>query len=391
MTRKLEAERAELMAKNQAATSWGAAVGARSERIKAIDRELSRLAAAPLGDVREALELIASEQSDSAMPWARGVARAAIDALVPAGGEALSEALECLQSIADMKDNDPREPDDADWRFRALEAKRAAQCTIAALAPQNAGGERQPSSDGGFKVGVACEMPRTCRDGQHCYGHCKTASGPSEATPAPAKCGCGEFCQDLGVDSGCRYISNPPAPADDEPLSDRDHAMIDQAWENYKAAVPVATVINDNQPGRTAIIKITIDPPTLPVGTKLYAGPKMVELPPAPADDAAVAWQTVPKKATAEMIKAAYNTTIDGTTVLFFKQWEAMLAAAPTRPAKAVDVEAICAKMAEWADDFEAAAHEVPRGIKATILMTRAQEVRALLRDSNASSDKGGR
>ena len=41
----LEAERAELMAKNAAATSWGAAVGARSERIKEIDQELRRLAA----------------------------------------------------------------------------------------------------------------------------------------------------------------------------------------------------------------------------------------------------------------------------------------------------------------------------------------------------------
>lgn len=66
--------------------------------------------------------------------------------------------------------------------------------------------------------------------------------------------------------------------SDNEPLSTRDLAMIDQAWENHKAALPVATVINDNQPGRTAIIEITIDPPTLPVGTKLYAGPKMFEL-----------------------------------------------------------------------------------------------------------------
>ena len=37
----------------------------------------------------------------------------------------------------------------------------------------------------------------------------------------------------------------------------------------------------------------------------------------------------------------------------------------------------------QWADDFEAAAHEVPKGIKSTILMTRAQEVRrfALLKN----------
>lgn len=39
----LIAERAELIAKNEAATSWGAAVGARSERIKEIDRRLAAL------------------------------------------------------------------------------------------------------------------------------------------------------------------------------------------------------------------------------------------------------------------------------------------------------------------------------------------------------------
>ncbi len=37
---------------------------------------------------------------------------------------------------------------------------------------------------------------------------------------------------------------------------------------------PVATVIDDNQPGRTAIIEVMTDPPTLPVGTKLYAEPQ---------------------------------------------------------------------------------------------------------------------
>jgi hypothetical protein len=36
---------------------------------------------------------------------------------------------------------------------------------------------------------------------------------------------------------------------------------------------PVATVINDNQPGRTAIIEVMTNPPTLPVGTMLYARP----------------------------------------------------------------------------------------------------------------------
>jgi hypothetical protein len=37
----LEAERAELIAANEAATSWGAAIGARSARIDGIDRALA--------------------------------------------------------------------------------------------------------------------------------------------------------------------------------------------------------------------------------------------------------------------------------------------------------------------------------------------------------------
>lgn len=61
-------------------------------------------------------------------------------------------------------------------------------------------------------------------------------------------------------------------------FSNEDLRMIDQAWENHKASLPVAVVINDNQLGRTAIIEITIDPPTLQVGTKLYAGPKAISL-----------------------------------------------------------------------------------------------------------------
>lgn len=43
----LETERAELVAANEAAPGWGAAVGARGERIKEIDRELIRRRAAP--------------------------------------------------------------------------------------------------------------------------------------------------------------------------------------------------------------------------------------------------------------------------------------------------------------------------------------------------------
>lgn len=66
----------------------------------------------------------------------------------------------------------------------------------------------------------------------------------------------------------------PADPHEDcEPLSDDDKRLIDQAWETHKAGLPVAVVINDNQPGRTAIIEISKEPPTLTVGTKLYAAP----------------------------------------------------------------------------------------------------------------------
>ena len=51
---------------------------------------------------------------------------------------------------------------------------------------------------------------------------------------------------------------------------------IDQSWEGFKAAIPVAQVVNDNQPGKTAIIEILADPPTLGVGTKLFAAPVIV-------------------------------------------------------------------------------------------------------------------
>lgn len=57
----------------------------------------------------------------------------------------------------------------------------------------------------------------------------------------------------------------------DEPLSANDRAMINDAWETHKAAIPVAVILNDNQPGRTAIIQILCDPPTLVVGTELFA------------------------------------------------------------------------------------------------------------------------
>lgn len=43
---------------------------------------------------------------------------------------ALKRLRATLQDIADMNDEEPRQPDDADWRFRALECKRAAALAL---------------------------------------------------------------------------------------------------------------------------------------------------------------------------------------------------------------------------------------------------------------------
>jgi len=52
---------------------------------------------------------------------------------------------------------------------------------------------------------------------------------------------------------------------------------------NGQTTAPVARVINDNQPGRTAIVEILCEPPTLGVGTPLFAALSQ----PAPAAGAA--------------------------------------------------------------------------------------------------------
>lgn len=57
----------------------------------------------------------------------------------------------------------------------------------------------------------------------------------------------------------------------DAELDAADLMKIDDAWQNFKAAGPVARVINDNQPGNTAIIEILRSPPTLGVGTELFS------------------------------------------------------------------------------------------------------------------------
>lgn len=53
--------------------------------------------------------------------------------------------------------------------------------------------------------------------------------------------------------------------------------LVEQSWQNFKAAIPVAVVVNDNQSGKTAIIEILSDPPTLGIGTKLYCAPVVVK------------------------------------------------------------------------------------------------------------------
>lgn len=65
------------------------------------------------------------------------------------------------------------------------------------------------------------------------------------------------------------------AEMDDQMAHDFAHE-VEQGWQNFKSALPVAEVVNDNQPGKTAIIEILTQPPTLAVGTKLYAMPVIV-------------------------------------------------------------------------------------------------------------------
>lgn len=92
----LQAERAELIAKNVAATSWGAAVGARSERIKGIDRELRLLdqrdapALDPLSMLLDAATFIERANPKWAAAARKAVATSRAAAQLPqdGGGEA---------------------------------------------------------------------------------------------------------------------------------------------------------------------------------------------------------------------------------------------------------------------------------------------------------------
>jgi hypothetical protein len=57
----------------------------------------------------------------------------------------------------------------------------------------------------------------------------------------------------------------------------QDAEVVTSAWERFKASMPAAKVINDNQPDNQAIVQVLCDPPTLPVGTLLYVSRQAVE------------------------------------------------------------------------------------------------------------------
>jgi hypothetical protein len=88
---------------------------------------------------------------------------------------------------------------------------------------------------------------------------------------APHDVETGERAADELSDLVLAILSDEETDAFDAELDAADLMKIDEAWEKHKAAGPVAKVINDNQPGKTAIVEILLDPPTLPVGTMLFA------------------------------------------------------------------------------------------------------------------------
>jgi hypothetical protein len=241
-------------------------------------------------------------------------ALAAIDALAPAGGVGglpsvtwWNGAKGPATNLADSLDAYARVRPGGDRDTWAMRAAARWIREVTALAPQNAGGERQQDDNPHRE-----RQCRYCGKSHDLFEWCKEAHDAeagitSEATPAPAKCGCGEFCQDLGVDSGCRYISNPPAPADDAAVAWRFRAK-NEPW-----------TVSDFKP---------------------FADWKYIE-------------------------------------PLF------------TRPAKAVDVEAIKRAISdhiEYGYERANSRSETIFGIDEA-----AETVLALLSDSNASSDKGGR
>lgn len=81
------------------------------------------------------------------------------------------------------------------------------------------------------------------------------------------------FCQrEVDGRRTLKFIAEAEAAFDAAPDNDAEmDADIDASLSRIRAAIPVARIINDNQPGNTAVVEIYTNPPTLPVGTLLYA------------------------------------------------------------------------------------------------------------------------
>jgi len=60
-------------------------------------------------------------------------------------------------------------------------------------------------------------------------------------------------------------------PGSQREMTAEESATVDASWERFKAMLPVAKVVNDNKPDNQAVVAVLRDPPTLPVGTLLYA------------------------------------------------------------------------------------------------------------------------
>ncbi len=113
------------------------------------------------------------------------------------------------------------------------------------------------------------------------FSSAPTAPGREEDTERAAIINWAEMMRDHSPLTDCKpwfariatYLRSAVPSETDEPFSDQDLAKIDWAWEQHKAAKPVAKIINDNQAGRTAIVEILCEPPTLCVGTVLFAEP----------------------------------------------------------------------------------------------------------------------
>ena len=50
-----------------------------------------------------------------------------------------------------------------------------------------------------------------------------------------------------------------------------DNQVVENVWQRFVESMPAAKVVNDNQPNNQAVIVVLRDPPTLPIGTLLYA------------------------------------------------------------------------------------------------------------------------